>query len=114
MPAYQDFSMGLSEDVTLLVSLTDAQPVSGWQVEFTGAKRFGGSGWVNKSIALASGIMSGASGVAVTDSGRGQFLVSLYAKDVSGLNPSNMSFKFRRLCSGRHADLTVGYVLLRL
>ena len=110
MPVQADFTFSRMVDGVLTVQLKPATSVGGWNMDFRLQKRFGpdGSGLMAKS--MASGIASGASGMAVLDSGQGIFSVIVNSLDTSGLEYGAYAGQIRRLDSGSVSILSEGYL----
>lgn len=105
-----DFALAQYADGTLTVTLSPPVPVGGWEIEWVMQKHFGSeSPLVRKSV--ASGF-NGASGIRVTNSGQGEFKVTINSVDTSGLDPINYVHSARRLTSGSRVPLAEGYVIL--
>ena len=111
MPLLQDFSLCQREDGLLIVPMKPPVAIGGWDIDFRLQKRFGEftSGLIVKCV--ASGF-NGASGITITNSGQGQFNVSINSADTSGFDFQNYAFAISRRNSGAVSVLTEGYMLL--
>ncbi len=108
-PMQMDFAYTIRNDGTLGITLAPPIPVGGQAFVFSVGKRLGGAmDLIEKSI--ASGYAS--SGITITNSGQGQFNVSLAAQDTSGWNPGNYAYSFQRTQSGQFSTAVEGYMIL--
>ena len=111
MAVYRDFTFVRFDDGFLVVPMSPPQPVGGWDVLFRVTGRFGStSGLIEKCC--ASGYGNGASGIAVQNSGQGNFAIALNSADTSGLEAVPYAYQITRLDSGYRAVLTEGYMML--
>ncbi len=110
MPVTTDFSWIRYQDGILNVSLEPPVPIGGWEIEFKVTKRFGSdftSGYFSKCV--ASGF-NGMSGINITNSGQGQFEVSIQSQDTSGMDYGAFAAQCNRISSGARTPLTIGYI----
>lgn len=111
MAVVVDFAMTQLEDFPLNVEVAPPTPVGGWKVRFQVLKRAGGSSGL-VVLSTASGYGAGQSGIAVTNSGDGQFQVLIPAGMTSGLDPGLYFHDFVRLDSGSRTVIAEGGMLL--
>jgi hypothetical protein len=110
MPIYADFGIGKLEDGTLSVDMRPPVPIGGWSMLFFVQHRFGGiSGIYQASIASGFNNMSG---INITNSGEGQFNVSLPSIWGSGLDFGNYAYSCQRVDSGSRTILAEGFISL--
>ena len=110
MPIQADFPWVKFEEGNLNVEINPAVNVSGWSIQMTTTKRFGGSsGLIVKSC--ASGF-NNVSGINVTNGTLGKFTVKLFTENTSGLEYGNYATVIERLDSGSRATITEGFLLV--
>jgi hypothetical protein len=104
-----DFAYTIRNDGTLGITLAPPIPVGGQSFVFGVGVRLGGSmNLIQKSI--ASGFAG--SGITITNSGNGQFNVTIAAQDTSGWSPGNYAYQFQRTQSGQFSTAVEGYMIL--
>src|SRR4051812_45515416 len=107
MAVIVDFPIDRYEDGILYINLTPPLAIGGQSIVFQVAKRFGStSPFIVRS--MSSGYYS-VSGMAITNSGQGQFSVQNSARDFSGLPYGNYAYEASRVDSGFSTDLTQGF-----
>lgn len=113
MAVITNLALGKREDATIGISMTPPLPLGGVDLQFLVTHRFGGgsvnSGLILKSV--ASGY-NGQSGITITNSGAGNFNVSINSLDTSGLEFGNYAYSAERTSSGQQTLLSTGFILL--
>lgn len=107
MPLIVHFSLCRFEDGILTVPLNPPNPIGGWNISFDVYTHPGGeTPLITKSC--ASGF-SGVSGITVTNSGQGEFRITIDSVDTSGLELTNYAYYIQHLNSGVRTVLTEGF-----
>ena len=110
MAALVDFSLARQEDGSLNIAMAPSVNISGWSLQFTLLKSFGGiSGIVIGSC--ASGF-NGVSGISVINGLQGNFTCTIGSQFTSGLGWGAYAYDIQRLDSGFRTVLVEGNMLL--
>ena len=110
MPVIFDYPLTQHSDGVVTIGLENPVAIGGWNIRTTVLKRFGGvSGIIVRST--ASGIASGASGMAILNSGQGTFAVEIRSADFSGRDYGAYAMVVERLDSGHRTMLCEGSLL---
>ena len=121
MAVLADITFAKWEDGTLTVGMAPAVAIGGWALRAQIAHRFGGMSGVGGNsgqhpgiliASAASGYGGGQSGITVTNSGQGQFNVSVPSVTFSGFDPGNYAFDVSRMDAGFRTVISEGYFIV--
>lgn len=110
MPVVSDFALARYEDGILTMELAPPDDVSGWDIRFSMAKRFGSSGSGYYQASVSSGY-SGESGITITNSGIGQMNITIPGSATSGLEYGNYAYNVTR--HNPRVSLAEGFLILQ-
>lgn len=106
MPLVKNFSLPLYENGTIVIGLTPATAIGGWDIRFQMMKAQGGTSLLTKYV--SSGFTSYVSGMTIINSGEGRIGLRFYPAEVSGLDPGNYFYRIDRTQSGFSTGLVEG------
>ena len=91
------------DDVSIRFTLTPPTDITGWSLTFTVRNKPGGTTQFTKTVG---------SGIALTDTGRGIFTVTINSADTSSLASGDYEWSVKRTDAGSNVVLSHGYLYL--
>lgn len=112
MPIQTDFSQWRYADGLLTISMTPPVAIGAWSINVDFNKRFGAATPLFRK-SITSGF-NASSGITITDSGIGSFVVAIDGVNTSGFDAANYVFRATRVDSGFVTPIAEGFMTVRI
>lgn len=104
MATFANFTLYKDTDATLTDTLDPAVNITGWALECSVRKQYGGTELISKT--------TGAGTITITDATNGVFTVAFYDTDTEDLEPGAYIYNILRTDAGSEAILSSGFINL--